>query len=274
MMPSSLLDGQLAPGVAFDNRGLSYGDGLFETVLIRGGKPLWLDEHLQRLAQGAHRLAIPCNLALVKRDCSRLLADLGPKDAILKITLTRGSVARGYSPLSADSHRIVSVSPTSPSSKEQWQEGVAIGLCNTKLARQPLLAGIKHLNRLEQVLAAGEMRRRGFVEGLVQDDAGKIIEATRSNVFIARAGSIVTPLLNDCGVDGIMRQQIILAAKRLGLKIKVAAVEMSALRNADEVFICNSVIGIWPVTKIECMHKHIGPLCRQLQREFESHFYA
>jgi 4-amino-4-deoxychorismate lyase len=274
MKSFNLVDGQPVRTVALDNRGLSYGDGLFETVLICGGKPLWLDEHLQRLVEGAHRLAIPCNLALVTRDCSRLLADLGAADAILKITLTRGTVTRGYSPLPSASHRIISVSPVLPNPKARWQQGVAIGLCQTKLARQPLLAGLKHLNRLEQVLAAGEMQRRGFAEGLVQDEAGKIIEATRSNVFIVTAGKVVTPSLNECGVDGIMRQQIILAAERLGLEIKVAVVEMSALRSADEVFICNSVFGIWPVTKIECLHKTIGPVCRKLQWEFESHFYA
>jgi 4-amino-4-deoxychorismate lyase len=91
---------------------------------------------------------------------------------------------------------------------------------------------------------------------------------------MAVAGSLVSPSLNDCGVNGIMRQQILAAAERLGLRLKVGVVEMSALRNADEVFICNSVIGIWPVIKIECMHKAIGPMCRQLQQEFESHFYA
>jgi 4-amino-4-deoxychorismate lyase len=274
MTSASLVNGRFANNISLDNRGLAYGDGLFETILVRKGSALWLDEHLQRLAQDARRLRIPCETDVLAGDCSRLLANLGANDAILKIVLTRGTVSRGYSPLAAASDRIVSLSSVVPASLRYWQQGVALGLCQTRLARQPQLAGIKHLNRLEQVLAAGEMQRRGFDEGLVLDETGKIIEATRSNVFMAVAGSLVSPSLNDCGVNGIMRQQILAAAERLGLRLKVGVVEMSALRNADEVFICNSVIGIWPVIKIECMHKAIGPMCRQLQREFESHFYA
>lgn len=271
----TLVNGQLACSVDLDNRGLAYGDGLFETVLVRAGEPLWLAEHLQRLASGARRLQIPCDIDLLAFECSRLLLGVGPENVILKIVVTRGAVARGYSPLAAKSVRIVSLSPAGTSnSATYWQQGVAIGVCQTRLARQTALAGIKHLNRLEQVLAAGEMQRRGFIEGLVLDDAGRIIEATRSNVFIVTAGCLHTPALNDCGVNGIMRQQILNVAARLGLKTKVAPLEMSALRSADEVFICNSVIGIWPVTKIECMHKGIGPVSGQLQREFESHFYA
>lgn len=274
MTSASLVNGQFANSISLDNRGLAYGDGLFETILVRNGSALWLDEHLQRLAQGARRLSIPCDTDVLAGDCSRLIANVGANDAILKIVLTRGAVNRGYSPLAAASHRIVSLSPLAPAATGYWQQGVALGLCQTRLARQPQLAGIKHLNRLEQVLAAGEMQRRGFDEGLVLDEAGKIIEATRSNVFMAVAGCLVSPSLNDCGVKGIMRQQILSTAKRIGLRVVIGAVEMSTLRKADEVFICNSVIGIWPVIKIECMHKAIGPMCRQLQREFESHFYA
>ena len=270
----SLINGQFADSIGLDNRGLAYGDGLYETVLIRNGCALWLGAHLQRLAEGAQRLEIPCNIDSVAEDCSRLLVNVGDEDAVLKIILTRGFVERGYSPRAAESVRMLSLSPAPLATPRNWQQGVAIGLCQTRLARQPQLAGIKHLNRLEQVLAAGEMQRRGFVEGLVLDETGKIIEASRSNVFLVVSGCLLTPALNDCGVNGIMRQQILAAAERLGLQIKVAAVEMSALRAATEVFICNSVIGIWPVTKIECMHKAIGPMCRQLQGEFESHFYV
>ncbi|WP_373091487.1 aminodeoxychorismate lyase [Zhongshania sp.] len=274
MTSASMVNGQLANSISLDNRGLAYGDGLFETILVRKGSALWLGEHLQRLAQDAHRLHIPCDTGVLAGDCSRLLANLGANDAILKIILTRGAVSRGYSPRAAASHRIVSLSPVAPASQGYWQQGVALGLCQTRLARQPQLAGIKHLNRLEQVLAAREMQGRGFDEGLVLDETGKIIEATRSNVFLAVGGCLVSPRLNDCGVNGIMRQQILAAAERIGLRVVIEAVEMSTLRKADEVFICNSVIGIWPVIKIECMHKAIGPMCRQLQREFESHFYA
>jgi len=273
-MSLSLVNGRLASSIDIDSRGLAYGDGLFETVLLSQGRALWLDEHLQRLCHGARRLQIPCDLAAITADCARLLVGFSAGDAILKIVLCRGVVARGYNPLPAETQRIISLLPAPASSRQHWQQGVGLGVCQTKLARQPLLAGIKHLNRLEQVLAAGEMQRRGYIDGLVFDEAGKLIETTRSNVFIATAGRLLTPALNDCGVSGIMRQQIMVAAAKLGLFVKEANIEMSALYGADEVFICNSVIGIWPVTKIECMHKAAGPLCRRLQREFESHFYA
>ncbi|MEX1669303.1 aminodeoxychorismate lyase [Zhongshania guokunii] len=273
-MSISLVNGRFASSIDIDSRGLAYGDGLFETVLVNEGRALWLGEHLQRLSRGASRLQIPCDVAAITADCERLLADFCAGDAILKIVLSRGVVGRGYSPLPAKTQRIISLLPAPASSRQHWHKGVALGICQTKLARQPLLAGIKHLNRLEQVLAAGEMQRRGYIDGLVFDEAGKLIETTRSNVFIGTAGRLFTPGLNDCGVSGIMRQQLMVAAEALGMPVKEAAIEMSVLREADEVFICNSVIGIWPVTKIECMHRAPGPICRRLQREFESHFYA
>ncbi|WP_373084418.1 aminotransferase class IV, partial [Zhongshania sp.] len=107
----TLVNGQRACSVDIDNRGLAYGDGLFETVLVRAGEPLWLAEHLQRLASGARRLQIPCDIDLLAFECSRLLLGVGPENVILKIVVTRGAVARGYSPLAAKSVRIVSLSP-------------------------------------------------------------------------------------------------------------------------------------------------------------------
>lgn len=268
----ALVNGRFSDEVSASNRGIAYGDGVFETVLVRGSQTLWLDEHLCRLQSGAKILNIPCDIAAIKHDCLRILAAFDEPLGVLKIILTRGTTARGYTPLKAESDRIVSVS-SYKQHREMWDEGVVLAVCQTPLARQALLAGIKHLNRLEQVLAAEELHKRGYQEGLMMQ-AGCVIECSRSNVFAVVSGELITPSLSLCGINGIMRSKILSDTKSLGLPVRVKAFGISALVRAEEVFICNSVFGIWPVTKIECMHKEIGPMSRLFQQEYERYFYA
>lgn len=269
---SSLVNGQFCELVSASNRGLAYGDGIFETILVRACQPLWLDDHLARLTSGAKQLNIPCDTAQIRRDCSLLLAGLNTSAAVLKVVLTRGSVARGYTPYAAKSDRIVSVSGYTQNC-QPWDDGIALGLCQTQLSAQVRLAGIKHLNRLEQVLAAEELHRRGYREGLMMQD-GLIVEGSRSNVFLVLDGKLFTPSLSRCGVDGVMRQHVLARADQLGISTSMKEFGVSLLQRAEEVFVCNSVFGIWPVNKVECMHKQIGPISRLLQREFHSYFYV
>jgi 4-amino-4-deoxychorismate lyase len=268
----SLVNGQFCDLVSASNRGLAYGDGVFETILVRACQPLWLDDHLARLASGAGQLNISCDISQIRRDCSLLLAGLNTSAAVLKVVLTRGAVARGYTPYAAESDRILSLSAYTQS-YQSWDDGIALGLCQTQLSAQKRLAGIKHLNRLEQVLAAEELHRRGYHEGLMMQD-GLIIEGSRSNVFLVLDGKLFTPSLSRCGVDGVMRQHVLARANQLGISINIKEFGVSLLQRADEVFVCNSVFGIWPVSKVECMHKQIGPVSRLFQREFHSYFYV
>lgn len=268
----SLVNGQFCDLVSASNRGLAYGDGVFETILVRACQPLWLEDHLARLASGAKRLNILCDTSQIRRDCSLLLACLNTGAAVLKVVLTRGAVARGYTPYAAESDRILSVSAYTQSC-QSWDDGIALGICQTQLSAQKRLAGIKHLNRLEQVLAAEELHRRGYNEGLMMQD-GLIVEGSRSNVFLVLDGKLFTPSLSRCGVDGVMRQRVLARAEQLGISVNIIEFGVSLLQRAEEVFVCNSVFGIWPVNKVECMHKQIGPVSRLLQREFHSYFYV
>ena len=268
----TLINGQFQEHISADNRGLAYGDGLFETILVRDSRPLWLEDHLRRLVEAAKQLTIPCDLAKLKQDCALLLTRIDHPFAVLKIVLTRGHVSRGYTPHHAPSERIVSVSIYTQN-RMAWEQGVNLALCQIQLSEQRHLAGLKHLNRLEQVLAAEELARRGYQEGLMMQ-RGLIIEGSRSNVFCVVDGVLLTPSLSQCGVRGIMRQHIIKHAAKLGIDTSVRDIGVSLLQRADEVFICNSVFGLWPVKKIECMHKSIGPISRLLQREFDTYFYV
>ncbi|WP_295877608.1 aminodeoxychorismate lyase [uncultured Zhongshania sp.] len=267
----TLINGQFCEDVSVSNRGLAYGDGLFETILVRDFRPLWLDDHLARLVSGAKQLNIPCDIAELKRDCARLLADFSKPVAALKIVITRGASMRGYTPHAARSERIVSIAAYTQN-RLLWDDGIAVAVCQTQLSSQPKLAGIKHLNRLEQVLAAEEIHRRGFHEGLMTE-RGLVVEGSRSNLFVVVDGILLTPSLSRCGVDGIMRQRVLKHANALGLETRIKELGVSVLCGAEEAFVCNSLFGIWPISKVECAHMQIGPISRLLQREFDTYFY-
>ncbi len=268
-----LVNGRPGAYLENSNRGLAYGDGLFETILLRNGQALWLDQHLQRLQAGARRLHIPCPLALLARECAQLMEGATAGEAVLKIILCRGAGGRAYQPAAGPSERIIMLMPAPPAD-DHWRDGVRLALCSTRLAQQPSLAGIKHLNRLEQVLAADELRARGFSEGLMQGSDGAVVEGTRSNLFVAVKGKLLTPLLSQYGVAGIMRQQILRACQQQDIVCNEGRLTLADLQAAEELFVCNSVFGIWPVVALECLQKEIGPLSRQLQSVFKENFCA
>ncbi len=272
-MPATFLNGCRQRGEFWLNRGMAYGDGLFETLPVFRGTPLWLEEHLARLQRDALRLSMDVDEAALRAEVMALLRD-APQYALLKIVLTRGAAGRGYAPSTRSCDRLLQLFPMAGPEQGLWRDGVRLMLCQQRLARQPALAGIKHLNRLEQVLAAGELRDRGVAEGLMLDESGLVIEGTRSNVFLVKNARLVTPALKECGVAGIMRAKILEAAGELGLPIHIGAVQLADLQQADEAFVCNSVFGIWPVTALGCVHKPIGEVSRQLQRYFDANFYA
>ena len=168
-MVDYLVNGKVEGCVNVADRGLSYGDGLFETIAIRGGVPLLWDAHLQRMKHGAARLKIPFDNVLTAaflQDFQSLLKH-STSDAVLKLTLTRGVGARGYwADPNAGVTRIAAISAM-PDMSALQALGISVRLCSTQLARQPLLAGIKHLNRLEQVLARSEWDDSHITEGIV-----------------------------------------------------------------------------------------------------------
>lgn len=267
----SLVNGVRAATVDAGNRGLHYGDGLFETIAVRHGQPRHWDFHLRRLLRGCDRLGIPAPAADLLLAEARKVSG-GHDRAVAKLILTRGGIRRGYrAEDSVAADRLWRAYPWPDYPSPHGQEGVAVRICHTRLARQPRLAGLKHLNRLEQVLARAEWLQE-YEEGLMLDTEGNVIEGVSSNLFAMQQGALTTPLLDQCGVEGVTRDRVLDAAHRLGWPIRVKRLRLDELLMSDEIFLTNSLIGIWPVKRVDvesplrATHSFaVGPHTRQLQ---------
>lgn len=258
------LDGRPVAGLAVDDRGLAYGDGLFETVRVADGRAALIERHLARLEEGCRRLAIPLDKPLVTSEIEAFCARLG--EGVCKLILTRGSGERGYRfPAPCHPRRLLLGNALPRYPVAHARQGVSLHTCSTRLAEQPLLAGLKHLNRLEQVLARAEWDDPALAEGLMCDSQGRVIEGVFSNLFLVRDGRLLTADLQRCGVAGVMRAEILDRAGSAGLDCRVGDLFMSDVFQADEVFLCNSLYGIWPVVSLQGHRWPVGPVTRKLQ---------
>jgi 4-amino-4-deoxychorismate lyase len=261
-----LVNGREQDHLSARDRGLHFGDGVFETMAVDGGRPLCLDRHLSRAAGGCARLAIPVpELAILEEECAR--ACDGVERAVLKLIVTRGAGGRGYA---ADAHarptRIVSRHPWPQYAPGLREDGARVRICATRLGRNPRLAGIKHLNRLEQVLARMEEEPARCDEGIMLDDRDCVIEGIMSNVFVHRDGRLRTPDLSECGVAGIMRELVLETCTEVtGVEAEIGPLSVGELSSADECFLTNSLIGIWPIKALEGQSLRAGPVAYQLQ---------
>ncbi|MCK8516498.1 aminodeoxychorismate lyase [Methylonatrum kenyense] len=262
---SSLINGEVGATLPAADRATQYGDAVFETIAVRQGRPLLWERHWWRLTDGLTRLKLPQpKQALLRAEAEQLCA--GTSRGVLKVLLTAGVGGRGYRrPDAPNCQRILSLHPYPDYSADLWTEGVAVRCCQMQLARQPALAGLKHGNRLEQVLARAEWTSPEISEGLMCDTDGNLIEGTMSNVFAVRRGKLLTPSLEQCGVAGIMRECILELAVDLGVESQVETAPLETWLQADELFLSNSVIGIWPVRQVDAQEFRTGPLSRQLQ---------
>jgi 4-amino-4-deoxychorismate lyase len=264
-----LINGQDSLTLSAQDRGLLYGDGLFETVAVDKGAPLRWERHLQRLMLGCERLGIPCpDVTTLTLEALELCK--GHERAALKLIVTRGVGGRGYrAPAQPQATRILACHPWPDYPSDHARDGVRVRLCDIRLAHQPALAGIKHLNRLEQVLARAEWNDEEIAEGLLLDREDHVIEATMSNLFLVSEGRLITPDLSDCGVAGIMRAMIIEIAADIGVTCSVRPVARAELFDAAELLLCNSLIGLWPVRQIDTHRLVPGPVTRRLQQALE-----
>jgi 4-amino-4-deoxychorismate lyase len=246
-----LVNGRPDTGVSAADRGLMYGDGVFRTIHVHQGKPLWWAAHMTKLAADAERLAIPAPPPDVwEQDFSTLSVTL-PDDCVLKLVLTRGPGLRGYRPDGqAMPTRLLTVSPWPAHIDTVAARGAHLHLCRLRLSEQPRLAGIKHLNRLEHVLAAMEWSDTTIDEGLLLDGAERVICGVSSNVFIYDDHTLFTPRLDRCGVAGVARARLIEVACRLKLEVRETDIHLDQLLNADEVMLTNSLIKIWRVGRL------------------------
>ena len=249
-LPLPLVDGIPADTIAVADRGLHYGDGLFETLAVVDGNPCLWERHLSRLRDGCARLAFP------PPDEGRLATEArglthGVERGVLKLILPRGEGGRGYRPpCPARPRRILRLGPW-PDYPASWQSaGIRVRYCRTRLGHQPLLAGLKHLNRLEQVLARSEWNDPDIAEGLMLDLDGGVVEGTQSNLFALLDGRLVTPPLARCGVAGVVRALVLERAPALGLPVVEERLEPARLETADALFLTSSLIGLWPVRQL------------------------
>ena len=244
-----LVNGVSGNLIGIRDRGLLYGDGVFRTMLVRRGKPRHWPLHFQKLRHDCAALNIFCpDFDLLTHELESLSAAY--PDAVFKIIVTRGMSARGYAPdPRAQPTHVWDASPM-PVYPEDWKtSGVTLSLCQLRLGHQPRLAGIKHLNRLENVLAASEIG--DAAEGLMLDVGGHAIEGTRSNLFLVSKGVLVTPDLSRCGVAGVTRDRVMGYAEETGMSVEVRDVLPDELLLADELFLTGSVFGLWPVARFD-----------------------
>jgi len=268
---ATLINGHAGECLSTQDRGLLYGDGLFETIAVENGIPRRWSRHLARLQDGCARLCIAQpDVALLEDEAAGLCRDAGR--AVLKLVITRGAGGRGYRPApDVTPTRIVQLYPY-PSWPSEWMlAGVHSRICELRLGCNPLLAGIKHMNRLEQVLARIEWDDPDISEGLMQDQHGNLIEGTMSNVFLVTHGVLLTPELSRCGVAGITRALLLELAQQAGIATGVRDIAMDELAWADEVFLCNSLIGIWPVISVADRSYPVGRVTQLLQSFLRDH---
>lgn len=253
-LPLISVNGVLDALISPMDRGFAYGDGVFETCRYSNGViPLW-DFHYERLLNSAERLKIPLDKAQLTHYLGVMLACLRENrvaQAVVKITLTRGAGGRGYRfPAESSPTYCIGVFPGSPLQSPHSLAGVDIRICNARLAQIPALAGMKHLNRLEHIIARAEWGDE-YAEGLLLDAQDRVIEATVSNVFAVKNDQLYSPELSQSGVAGVMRKTIIgTLAPDLGVDCRLIDMDLDFLYTANEVFLCNSVYGIWPVNNI------------------------
>jgi 4-amino-4-deoxychorismate lyase len=224
--------------------------------------------HMTRLAEGCHRLGMPTPaVAQIEIECEKVLEGLG--SAVVKLIVTRGPGPRGSAPpLEPSLTRVVTATAAHPPGNDPF---LTVRVCETRLGRNPRLAGLKHLNRLEQVLAAAELRDPPVDEGLMRSTDDRLVCGTASNVFVVRDGILHTPSITDCGVAGVMRQVVLRTAERIGLGVEVRDVPFDELADVDELFLTNAVRGIRPVGLIEGFVRLArGPVTAQLREALEA----
>lgn len=255
-----LVNGVSGDLISIRDRGLLYGDGVFRTLCVYQGVARHWVLHYQKLRQDCAALAITCpDFGLLSEELAILLKQ--HRDAVFKIIVTRGEGQRGYAPpMNAQPTHIWDIGPLPIYPEHYLTQGIAARICNLRLGSQPRLAGIKHLNRLENVLAAAEWQDNNIAEGLLLDTEGFVIEGTRSNVFIVRHQQLATPDLSNCGVAGLQRDRIIAHTS-----VEICQVTVDELLSADEVFLVNSVIGVWSVRALAGRHWESFPVASAMR---------
>lgn len=257
-MPLSLINGQAESCVPVTDRALAYGDGVFETIAVEAGHLCLWDDHAQRIRKGCEQLKIAfTQYQELAHEAQQLATQCSQENAyaVVKIIISAGSGTRGYyRPADNVPLRIVTAHPLDAQTCDEFalfrSQGIAATVCATRLSSHPSLCGIKHNNRLEQVLARNEWSRE-YQEGVMLNSQDNVIEGTMSNLFIVRGQALCTPALQQCGVMGIMREWIIRQCAALDIPVQEGHYSLDDLLTSDGLFFCNSVIKAWPVKSLK-----------------------
>ena len=261
-----VVDGEKTDVLSAADRGLAYGDGLFETIAIFNKKARLLRLHLARLAKGMRRLGIGWPRSLTG-EMNKAVA-LAENAAVLKLIVTRGDGGRGYAPSGAEGcRRIIQLSPFPADYQQKAASGITADWAEVRLATNPLTAGLKTLNRLEQVLARRQPSAAD--ELIMRDYEGNVIEAVAANLFMVKGGIIHTPDLSGSGVEGVMRQFVLESCPKLGLEVKIRRIAEAELAAADEAFLTNALRGIHPLVRLGEGSYPIGGVAKILQHHLD-----
>lgn len=260
-----LVNGAATGELAATDRGLAYGDGVFRTFPVTRGRAHHWRFQFRKLAEDCAALALPCPAEpVVAAEIARVSTT--EEECVVKVIVTRGGSERGYAPPSdPETTRIVLSAPRPRVPEAFVRNGVGIRVCHTRLAIQPRLAGVKHLNRLENVLARSEWDDAEVAEGLMLDTEGNVIGGTMTNLFAVEKNGLVTPELSGCGVAGVTRERILAAAERHGMSRRIETLTLDRVLKAQELMLVNSVIGVWAVRDVEGRTMRPGPVAARVR---------
>lgn len=257
------------------DRGLAFGDGVFETLRLSNGRaPLW-SFHLDRLDVGCARLGITVSRAHLDASFQRFVSAIPAEtNAVLKLIVTRGSGGQGYRPLKTCFPTLIWQCLPLANTAHLAREGVVLHRCQLPIYPNPNLAGLKHLNRLDYVLATKELPEIPDIQGLLLDHQGNLLEAIHHNLFFVKDHVLMTPRMSDAGVKGVMRRLILeRIAPACSIIVREDDLPVDALIQADEVFLSNSVRGVWPVKGFEQKSWVVpGIVTAQIQSQVEEIF--
>ncbi len=254
------------------DRAIQFGDGCFTTARIAAGQICLLDAHLQRLQMACEKLLIPfVAWAELQREMVELAR--GNERGVLKVIISRGSGGRGYSAANClHPVRILSVSGY-PAHYDGWRrEGITLELSPVRLGRNPHLAGVKHLNRIEQVLIRTHLEQTDADEALVLDSEGVVTECCAANLFWRNGKDIFTPRLDQAGVNGLMRQFCLQQLTHSGYRVVEVHAREAVLAEADEMVVCNALMPVVPVRQYGSqrfssreLYAFLAPQCEQIR---------
>ena len=260
------VNGKISKTIDVQDRSVQYGDGVFETIAVKEKSLEFWKEHYQRLNKGCKILKIRCPSEIfLKKEINKFLKETKKKKLVLKIIISRGVGGRGYNPpRNTKPTRILGIYDWPSYPQINFTKGIQMDICKTRISVQPTLSEIKHLNRLEQIIARLEWQSKAISESIMLDSNNNVIEGTMSNFFGVKKNVFYTSTTKSAGVEGIMRRIILKLLKKNKKKYIIKKITLKEFLKFDEIFMCNSIFGIWPVIKISKKNFSFGKKTKEI----------